>query len=212
MSLFVEFRLSGDPIVVTSAAAAVPDVTFEIERWRTGEDLMYWYLWTEGENLDRATAAFEELPTARSVTVISDAPDVRLTCVSVELQIDPPSDDLLQEGTLASGYVEPTCLHLAANLSGRDALTAGLRYLRDNGMDVTVERLRHEPPDVGDDRLSEKQSEALVTAHELGYFDDAASVTQDEVAEELGISRSAVSERLRRAQRELVERHLALPR
>jgi len=43
---------------------------------------------------------------------------------------------------------------------------------------------------------------------EMGYFDESKRVTHSEIADELGISRSSLSERLRRAEHELVQERL----
>jgi predicted DNA binding protein len=53
--------------------------------------------------------------------------------------------------------------------------------------------------------LTPPQEESLRVALELGYFDLPRAVTASEVAEELGISKSAFLERLRRAQSSLFE-------
>lgn len=52
--------------------------------------------------------------------------------------------------------------------------------------------------------LSEKQTEALRAAHRAGYFDVPRGATASEVADELGIGKTAFLERLRRGQRNLV--------
>jgi len=74
-------------------------------------------------------------------------------------------------------------------------------------------RLRRLAPGAGDapddDGLTDRQREALVAAHELGYFDIPRTASLDEVAAELGIGASALSERLRRAQAALVETTVA---
>lgn len=56
--------------------------------------------------------------------------------------------------------------------------------------------------DVG---LSQCQKEALVLSYREGYFDEPRRISQAELAAELGISSSAVSSRLRRGFRTLVE-------
>jgi predicted DNA binding protein len=56
--------------------------------------------------------------------------------------------------------------------------------------------------------LTPAQAEALRTAHQLGYFDVPKGATAQEVADAVGISKSAFLERLRRAQSELFDRLL----
>ncbi|WP_410767610.1 helix-turn-helix domain-containing protein [Haloferax sp. DFSO60] len=51
--------------------------------------------------------------------------------------------------------------------------------------------------------LTRAQAESLRVAHEMGYFEIPKAVTATEVAEELGISKTAFLERLRRGQSSL---------
>ena len=56
----------------------------------------------------------------------------------------------------------------------------------------------------GCDELSEVEQETLEAAHEAGYFDNPRTTSLEVLAEEFGVSSSAVSKNLRRAQRKLV--------
>ena len=53
-------------------------------------------------------------------------------------------------------------------------------------------------------RLTDRQRTALLTAFERGYYDIPRSVTTQDIANELEISHQALSERFRRAHKELV--------
>jgi predicted DNA binding protein len=63
-----------------------------------------------------------------------------------------------------------------------------------------------EPPGEG---LTDPQHEALRTAYELGHFEIPRRASLEDVAAELDISASSVSERLRRAQSKLIEETVA---
>ncbi len=56
--------------------------------------------------------------------------------------------------------------------------------------------------------LTPRQRETLVTAYEEGYFDVPRRITLVDLAENLGVSDQAVSERLRRGEAELVRTQL----
>jgi hypothetical protein len=56
--------------------------------------------------------------------------------------------------------------------------------------------------------LTPRQREALVTAHEAGYYDIPRRASQLDIAERFGLSDQAVSERLRRGESKLIRRHL----
>ncbi|WP_224337848.1 helix-turn-helix domain-containing protein [Haloprofundus halobius] len=57
--------------------------------------------------------------------------------------------------------------------------------------------------------LSEKQRSALLTAYNSGYFDVPRKATGEDLAEQLSISHQAVSDRLRRGMKVLIEHTLA---
>jgi predicted DNA binding protein len=58
--------------------------------------------------------------------------------------------------------------------------------------------------------LTTEQHEALVTASEEGYYDVPRDATATEVADELGISHQALSERFRRAYHQLIKTQLMI--
>lgn len=71
--------------------------------------------------------------------------------------------------------------------------------------DTTVGRPTQSTVWVDIDALTPKQWEALQLAFEEGYYDQPRSVDLETLADELSISKSAVSQRLRSAERTLVE-------
>ncbi|ELZ80351.1 helix-turn-helix domain-containing protein [Haloferax larsenii] len=83
---------------------------------------------------------------------------------------------------------------------------------RARGLDIDVKRV--EPSHVDRRRLhrrtlSNKQLDALQLAFERGYFETPKEASLSEIAAELGISEQALSQRLRRATRHVVESLLA---
>lgn len=208
MSLVVEYRVSGDPIKLSEVARAVPDASLEIERWRQLGDEVAWYVWVEAEDFGRVRDTMEGLPNAEDVTLLNDEGTVRLYSLRLDPIVDAPPLDLLEEGAITDGYVEPDGLHLTSRVSGRKVITGTWRYLRSHDIDVSVKRLTRASDDNGGGQMTDPQFDALMTAYEMGYFDEDERVTHEEIAEELGISRSSLSSRLRRAEREIVRKQL----
>lgn len=60
--------------------------------------------------------------------------------------------------------------------------------------------------DAEDYGLTEPQHEAILAAFEMGYYDVPRNATLADIAEELDTTTSALSERLRRGHRQLIER------
>lgn len=82
--------------------------------------------------------------------------------------------------------------------------------VRATGEAFSVHRLTEitldDDPDPG---MIDRQREALLAAHEMGYFEILRAATLTEVATVLGISVSSLSERLRRVQTRLIERSVS---
>ncbi|PGF14067.1 bacterio-opsin activator [Natrinema sp. CBA1119] len=89
----------------------------------------------------------------------------------------------------------------------REALTQYNRIFQEQGWPFhlqTVYRESEARNDV-DALLTDKQKEALVAAYEIGHFDIPQTASQTDVAAEVGISSQALSERLQRGIRTLIE-------
>lgn len=94
--------------------------------------------------------------------------------------------------------------HHVGAVVGHDVLD-GVLEAAGEAVGVSLERISPLGEDDGESvskrwDLTPAQEEAVRAAYALGYFDVPRSVTATEVADELGISKSAYLERLRRAQ------------
>lgn len=98
-------------------------------------------------------------------------------------------------------------LYFSLVLPGRAVLRSIVEDLRAAGVTVSVERIRTGAVDddaTGDTGLTQKQREALALAIESGYYERPREATLDDLADELGVTRSAVSQRLTAIERKLV--------
>lgn len=96
------------------------------------------------------------------------------------------------------------------HLLTRDAFDAFRDYCRDRNVTYRVQELSNidsveEEYTFG---LTETQRTTLLLAYDAGYYDIPRTVSQEDLADQLGISKSAVSQRLRRATELLVEHTL----
>ncbi|QLD84508.1 helix-turn-helix domain-containing protein [Natronomonas halophila] len=120
---------------------------------------------------------------------------------------------LIDEGFLVETvrYVDGVERHLGA-VVGQEVLH-GVLEAAGEAVGVQLERISPLGEEADDGistrwNLTPAQAEALRTAHRLGYFDVPKGATAQEVADAVGISKSAFLERLRRAQSELFDRLL----
>lgn len=94
-----------------------------------------------------------------------------------------------------------TLIELLSIIEERD-LSIVTRYIRRNG-EASEQRVQ---VDLG--ALTKKQRRALEMAFRNGYYERPRGIDLGELAEQLGISKSAVSQRLRSAERKLIEKAL----
>ncbi|QLK27372.1 helix-turn-helix domain-containing protein [Natrinema zhouii] len=123
-------------------------------------------------------------------------------CEVIERTGTPVSSVRGQDGALLLSF-------RTVELSEITAIVDELRAYFDG---VVVEELSQDHEDVsGDpivvdrDRLTTRQREILETAHELGYFDYPKGANATDVADELGVARSTLTEHLAAAQTKLMD-------
>lgn len=98
-------------------------------------------------------------------------------------------------------------------LPDREALRTIWEYANEDGISIDIAELHEE--DVNGDILKNtshvpfrdmttKQKSALKLAYQCGYFQEPREITLDEMADELGLSSTAVSSRLRRGIHNLI--------
>ncbi|RQG93805.1 helix-turn-helix domain-containing protein [Natrarchaeobius chitinivorans] len=204
--IVAQVRLDHSDLVLRPTLERAPDVTVKPEYWttlETGRTLLF--VTAHADEFGGLEAALETDPTVREPILVDRYPDRRVYRVTLT--------DRALTFTASAAEVGGRLLEVTSSRDGwlaqfrfpsRDALVAFNEICRDDGISVSVEHLR--VSDDGDDgvvTLTEKQQTLLAVAYEEGYFDVPRGISQDELADRLGVSKSAISQRLRRAIREL---------
>jgi predicted DNA binding protein len=96
----------------------------------------------------------------------------------------------------------------------RDALSATYEFCRDRNLTFDLRQVYElsNASQRGHFGLTDEQHDALVAGLKSGYFDVPRRATMDDLAADLGVSRQAVSERLRRGHHRLIESALVIGR
>ncbi|GAA0681617.1 helix-turn-helix domain-containing protein [Natronoarchaeum mannanilyticum] len=91
-------------------------------------------------------------------------------------------------------------------VGSHDEIGRSIERMLGAGVNVDLERLSElRGPTSTMDRLTDRQREVLRTAHSLGYYDVPRRTSTEDLAEELNLEPSTVSEHLQRAERNLVD-------
>ena len=111
--------------------------------------------------------------------------------------------------------VEDQQIYVQVYLPDRDALSGVIDVLKRTAAEFTVRRLRRiDRNGIGDESkevtfdlctLTEKQRETAIRAVEAGYYDDPRETSLEQLAAEMDISKSALSQRLKSVEKKLLK-------
>ena len=202
MSVILEFTIDDEDFSFGRILARPPEMQIEIERVvPTGEMIMP-FVWANGGDHEVFEEQVRAEPAVAELLALDRIDDRVLYRIE---WADRPTD-------LLEGIAETDGVVLEAKGNERwafrlrfldhDGLSAFHNFVLEQGLPIHIERtytLSEGLDDPGHQLgLTQAQREALVLATERGHFDVPSEATLDELAEELGISRQALSERIRR--------------
>ncbi|WP_135536057.1 helix-turn-helix domain-containing protein [Halostella pelagica] len=216
MGLLAEYEITCEGLPFVEVAAIASESTLELE-FHPSED---WYaaFIVQVVDGDRETVerAFESVPFVEEYVQVKRADETPWYRVrpahGMEAQLGGYVDDVSELQALAAADMDLERIRVTPKgwiqsgwFADRETIEEFRSFWGRNG-GFTLRRLT---PDGGSGPagkgLTDCQREALVTAHEMGYFDIPRRASLEDVAGELDISASSLSERLRRAQSTLVE-------
>lgn len=214
MSVLTELLVPADEFVLSDTVQSVPDMRIEIERVVANSEYVTPYFWTSGESFDAFERALRNDEGVRTVRTLdsTDTPDNHDEdrFYQVHWNIDEPN--LITaitnvDGTILEAVNTDSGQWMIKTLFPDDQSLATFHENCDE-MECHYELLRVYRPDNPQKRaeygLTAKQQEALEAAYDAGYYDIPRSVTLETLADRIGISRNALSARLRRGQRNLI--------
>ncbi|SNZ15694.1 Predicted DNA binding protein, contains HTH domain [Natronoarchaeum philippinense] len=220
MGLVAEFDIHCEHLPAVDAAASVPPATMVLELQFNHGNRPVFLLTVTGGSRDEIEAAIAGADDLTDCTLVGRAGDTRryqtLPVYSLEEQLGPYLDDLSGLKALATAdaiieriEVTPDGWTQTGWFADRETFDEFRTFWQRNSGFRLRRLTRDGTPEPPGDGLTDRQDEALRTAYELGYFDIPRGASLEDVAAELDISASSVSERLRRAQTRLVEETVA---
>ena len=218
MSVLAEFTVPASEFVLADTLTATPDMRIEIKRVVGGKAFVTPYFWAAEGDFE----AFEQ--------ALRDDDNVR-NVLTLEEHEEPHEENEVSEeerfyrvtwGTSVPNLIaavadaRATVLEAVSGDSGEwevrvlfpdeDALSEFHDYCNEHDFSLEVRRV-YRPENPGEQAeygLTEEQQEALEAAYHAGYFGVPRERTLTELAENLDISRNALSARLRRGHRNLL--------
>lgn len=215
MSTIAKLTLPAEEFALSSTLDRIPTLEAEVERVVAHEpDTVMPYVWfgrteTDLEELDDALQADSSVDSVELLTDLGDERLYRMNWVEdVTLVVHALTEE---EATILDASGEGNRWRLRILFPERDALSRTYDFAEAEGLTIDVEKI-HELDEARGGRygLTDAQYETLVQALEHGYYQIPREVDMEELATELDISHQALSERLRRAHRRLVEEAISI--
>ena len=212
MSTVLEASVPAAQFALQETAERVPDASFEAVRVAvdaTGDAMAL--LWSYGADPTATTEALEADESTDAVAVVTRFHEASLYRLSWTTRVRIVLDLLLApRGTVISARARAGTWTFRVLFPERAAVAAVVEECERYGVDLRVERIYPvtESSRVGRSDLTDEQFRTVQTAHERGYYDVPRRTTLTELSDELGVSHQALSERLRRGHRRLIERAL----
>lgn len=220
MGLVAEFDIDCESLPLVGVATTVRAASFTLDlQFNHGNSPLFLVTVADGSG-SAVEAAFDDAVDVGSYTLVGEAGSIRryqvVPGLTFEEQLGDEVDDLARLEALATSdaiieriEVRPTGWTQVGWFADRAAFDEFRTFWQANA-EFRLHRLtRDGEPEPPGDGLTDRQREALRTAYELGYFEIPRRASLEEVAAELGVSASSVSERLRRAQTQLIEETVA---
>ncbi|WP_136718487.1 helix-turn-helix domain-containing protein [Halorientalis salina] len=213
MSVITEFTIPADAFALQRTFEAVPDVTIEIERLAThSREWIMPFLWATSDDLDSVERALRSDPSIDELEAIGADGSIGQFKVQWVEDFQTLIDQIVnQHAIIQEAEAAHGVWSLKLKFVDQDAVSEFQTYFHEREYQFELQRLYEATaPKEREYELSHEQYEVLVTALELGYFSIPRDAQIGDLANELGISTDAVSQRLRRAMTNLTSNTLTI--
>lgn len=204
--IVAEIRLAHPDLILAPTIDAVSEVTVrpDVQGYTPESPL---YVTVSGDEFERFESALSTDNTVFSPTLVDRSAGRRVYAVepqreSIVLSTVFSTDAYLVEMRSGNaGWI------LRMRVPSRATLSALRDRMRDEDVTFEVRRILDvdSAADESEDTLTGRQRDVLLTAFHAGYYEVPRECTQSELAEGLDVSTAAVSQRVRRATKRLLE-------
>ncbi|WP_306059534.1 helix-turn-helix domain-containing protein [Natronococcus wangiae] len=210
MSTIAELAIPAEEFALWHTLDATTGLDVEIERVVAYDpDHVMPYVWLLGDEATLADAddALAADSTVDEAELLSDIGGERLYRMNWIDDVTVILHLLTEEqATVLDATVENTQWRFRVLFPERDALSRTYEFATDQGVSIDLQKIhRLDETRHGRFDLTDAQHETLVAALDRGYYDIPRTIDMEKLSDELEISHQALSERLRRAHRALVE-------
>jgi predicted DNA binding protein len=209
-----EVELPATDFALYDSLSSHEDLSCEMERVVAHDaDRVVPFVWmTATEPRTEIEATLRDDPSVADLELLADLDDEWLYQMEWVSQIETLVHILLEEeGTVLAAQGSDHDWHLRILVSDRDALSRTYDYCNEKGMTLEIRNIYElDQSREGRFGLTNEQQTTLTAAYKQGYYEIPRQAAAKDLADEVGVSHQALSERLRRGHGNLVENALIL--
>lgn len=211
MVTMVECRVPTEQFALARTFLLCSELRVEVERFvaqDAGSAMPF--VWVTTDDFEAFEAALVEDPSVETFSMLTELEDERLYRMNWVQEVELMVQFLLDErSAVVSARTDGGSWRLRVMCPDRDSLSRTYECCEENGLSLTIDSIYELDEERSEFGLTRSQYETLRLAKRLGYYDVPRTVTLTELANELDISHQALSERLRRAHANLIDRTIS---
>lgn len=203
-----KLELPADEFALHRTLSTLDGIQFEIERVVAYEtERIMPLVWVTRADFDTVDGALEDDSSVANVELLSDLDDERLYQMEWVERIDTLIEILVEEhGTVIAAFGTEKGWNLRVIFPDRDSLSRTYDHCTEQGLSMNIASVY----DLDEGRqgrfgLTDDQQDLLTVAFDQGYYAIPRDCTLAELADDLEASHQALSERMRRAHRNVVK-------
>lgn len=209
MTTIATFVFPAEEVILADTLRSLPNCEVLVEESAFGGDESALHVWIAHHDREQVTDALAADSSVDEYDVLKEIGGEFLVSLEHEQPILLPRRVIAQhEGAVLQAVASDDQWKLHTRFPARSDLSA----VQDDfdRFDVTVcyESITESSALDREDDITDKQRQTLQKAVQMGYYEIPREVTIEDLAAELDVSHQSVSERLRRAQRNIVKRQL----
>ncbi|WP_442909433.1 helix-turn-helix domain-containing protein [Halovenus sp. HT40] len=214
MAIKASFTTDQADFPLSAVFKELSDVTIELDRVVPTNDAIIPYFWISADDTEKLTTDLSADVGIDQVQIIDQVEKQMLVRVDWNLDHESILTAIVNtDVSLLSGMGNTEQWTFELRASEQEGLSDFQTYCREHDIPTELTELHTISPLNSDKEydLTDAQKKVLVVAYSRGYFDSPRGANQDDLADELGITRQAVSSRLQRGIRRLVASTLIIP-
>lgn len=212
MATVAVVTIPADEMALSDTLGQLPECHFRVEETAFTDTDDFVHLWITCDDCSSIGGVLDADSSVRDHSIVKEAGAEQLYRVELTDRMLLPREVIHRvDGTISEAYGHDGEWTLEVRFADREAVSKTAEQFDRFDVEATYESITELDQDAGElpNRVTGRQREVLRTAIDEGYYEIPRQVTLEELAEELDVSHQALSECLRRAQKQLAQNQIS---